>query len=490
MKDIWKKHKLLVICIPLVVLALIGAIIGINRWNKLSLAKSYIEEGNRYLSELNYAQAIASYQQALKIDKRSEAANLGLAECYELNQYTDYAEAIYQTMLDNNPKNAEVYRRLSELYIREGKLDEAQTLIDTAASKVKKKEIEDLYTLTHPDAPTLSLPSGEYTERVRVEISTETPMDIYYTLDGSDPDSSSTLYTTPLILKNGETELRCAAMNSSGFLSEVTVGKYDLKIADEVVDIKSDVIESVVRGQLGIGGSQPIYNDDIAQITELYIIGSFYYSTNSSASIYFESDGCSINGVKYLSNRTGSLTTLDDLLNMPYLETVVIAYQPQLDISGAAKLGSVKRLSLIDDGLDSTDLPALSGLTGLESLCLGWNLIDDISDLGGLKNLTTLSLWGNRVSDVSPAAKLTSLEYLDFSDNRVSDISSLAALSSLEELWMYNNRVEKLTAVSKLDSLSVLMLRGNPLTDADAVRDIYPRLQRIDLDLLELGADS
>ena len=106
MKDIWKKHKLLVICIPLVVLALIGAIIGVNRFNKLSLAKSYIEEGNRYLSELNYAQAIASYQQALKIDKRSEAANLGLAECYELNQYTDYAEAIYQTMLDNNPKQS------------------------------------------------------------------------------------------------------------------------------------------------------------------------------------------------------------------------------------------------------------------------------------------------------------------------------------------------------------------------------------------------
>ena len=490
MKELWKKHKLLVICIPLVLLALIGAIIGINQMNRLKLAKSYIEEGNRYLSELNYAQAIASYQQALDIDKRNEDANLGLAECYELSQYTDYAEAIYQTMLDNNPKNAEVYRRLSELYIREGKLDEAQELIDAAAIKVKKSEIADIYTLTHPDAPTLSLPSGEYSERVKVEISTETPMDIYYTLDGSDPTASSTLYTKPLVLRNGKTELRCAAMNSTGFLSEVTVGDYNLKISGFKVDLESDVIENIVRDQLGIYGSEPLYNDDLAQITELYIIGNFYKSSDGGASIFFDADGCSINGYHYLSNRTGNLTTLDDLANMPFLETVVIAYQPQLDIGGVTKLGSVKHLSLIDDGLDSSDLSALSGLTGLESLCLGWNLIDDISDLGGLKNLTTLSLWGNRITDISPVSKLTALEYLDFSDNRVSDISPVKGLSALGELWMYNNRVTELPALSGLESLRVLMLRGNPLTDTDAIREIYPRLQRIDLDLLELGADS
>ena len=89
--------------------------------------------------------------------------------------------------------------------------------------------------------------------------------------------------------------------------------------------------------------------------------------------------------------------------------------------------------------------------------------------------------------DLSPVSTLTSLEYLDFTDNKVTDIAPVEKLTGLVELWMYDNAVTVISPLSKLEALEVLMLRGNPVSDPESVREIYPHLVRIDVDLLGLG---
>ncbi|MBQ8509988.1 MAG: leucine-rich repeat domain-containing protein [Clostridia bacterium] len=486
MKNFIRQHKLLVICAAVVLALTVAVIVGITQYNKAREIRSLIEEGDRYLDDLNYEQAIASYQQALNIDEKHRDANLALANVYDQNGNTSYAEAIYEAMLERSPKEAEAYQKLAEIYIREERRDEAQALTSTAMENVKSDEIKALFSLTHPDVPSGNPASGTYNERVRVELTAGERDTIYYTVDGTEPTTSSNVYEKPVILRNGTNVLKAIAVNASGYESETMAAEYTVNIQDQTVKVSEPQIERAIRAMIMGGGSGEVQNDDIEQITELYIIGSNYYAISGKDSINFTKDGYTINGYRYNSTQKGSMKTLSDLANMPYLETVVIAYQQDLDISALKGLTNIRRLSLIGNSLDSASLSAISGLTGLTELCLGWNEIDDISSLSGLTGLTTLSLWGNKISDVKPLAGLKSLTYLDLSDNAVSDISSLGSLTGLEELWIYQNKLTKVDVLTKLDSLHVLMIRDNPIIGVDPIRKIYPRLSRIDVDLLGL----
>ena len=55
-------------------------------------------------------------------------------------------------------------------------------------------------------APVISLPAGEYTGQQTVTVSCATPgVNIYYTVDGNTPDTTSTLYNGAITLASGAT---------------------------------------------------------------------------------------------------------------------------------------------------------------------------------------------------------------------------------------------------------------------------------------------
>ncbi len=491
MKKLWKNHKLLVIGIPCVLAAAVVVGILIFNYRRSVQVRACIDEANRYLSELDYEQAIASYRQALDIDEKNREANLGLAEAYDANNMSVYAENVYKSMLEQDSGQADVYEKLADLYIRDNKLDEARELLDTAMSQVQDEAVTKLYYVARPEPPTSSYDAGAYTDRIRVElIPSGERQTIYYTLDGSEPTEESTAYEKPIILKNGKTQVKAIVVNSTGYQSDIAVWDYDIQIVDVLVELEEPVIEQMVRQELQIPSEEPVYNDDIEQITELYVIGTGIMSFADRNSVYLKENTYTIDGYEYGMSDYGRITTLNDLQYMPFLERVVVTYQPDLDISALSRCTGLKELCLVGDELNSRDIAVLGGLTGLEKLNLGWNQIQDISVLSGLTNLKSLGVWGNQVRDLQPVAGLTNLEYLDFSDNDVQDMTPVAGLTQLKELWMYYNRISDISAVSGLSKLEVLMLRDNPISNPEAVRSIYPHLTRIDTDILKLGGEE
>lgn len=492
MKTLWKKHKFIVLAVPLAVIVAVVILFAVRQMQSRAEVRNNIEAGNRYLEELDYERAIASYQQALEIDPKNVEANLGLAEAYDSNQMPGYAEAVYQAMLDRDDTQTDAYVKLAELYMRLDRLEEARELLDTAADKVEDEEITVLRTITRPEPPSVSHEEGAYEERIRVELTpAEATHTIYYTLDGTEPTAESPVYTEPLILRNGETTIRAIAMNSMGYSSDIAVYTFDIQIEDVLVTLEEPVIERIIRNKLQLSYDEPIYNDDIEQITEIYIVGNQVQAGENASSVFLEEDQYSVDGRSYRpSYDRGEIATLNDLRYMPFLERVAVAYQPQLDVSGLAACGSVRELSLVGDGLGNSDLGVLGRMSQLTKLNLGWNSISDISSLSGLSNLTVLSLWGNEISSIQPIGGLTQLVYLDFSDNQVSDIQAVAGLVNLQQLWMYHNQISDIGAVSGLGALQVLMVRDNPIGNPDAVRSVYPHLTRIDVDLLNLGASE
>ncbi len=114
------------------------------------------------------------------------------------------------------------------------------------------------------------------------------------------------------------------------------------------------------------------------------------------------------------------------------------------------------------------DISSITGaehLTGVTTLDLYGNQVEDLSPLAGLTSLTTLSLWENEVSDVGPLAELTGLGYLGLYSNNVSDVGPLARLTSLTELNLGDNQVSDVGPLAGLTSLTTLTLNGNQVSD-------------------------
>lgn len=454
---------------------------------KASEVDAYVEMGNHYLSELDYEQAIVSYKQALELDEGNYNAGIGLAEAYDANQMYAYAEAAYQSILEADETQAEVYEKLVDLYMRQDKKEEAEELLVRAVEKTDDENIRQLLEETHPEAPVMNYSSGTYLERLKIEITpSEKNHTIYYTLDGSEPGENSEIYEGPIILPNGSTTVKATAFNSLGFQSDIIENEYKIAIADRVVQVREPVIEKIIREKMDIPYDQDIYNDDIERMTELYIIGWELAEGNALHTVFFEEASYAIDGYEYNLRDNGVINSLQDLGNMPFLEKVVIAYQPELDITGIEALSEIKELSLMGDNLTNEDVSVIAKLDSLEILNLGWNSISDVGELSNLSGLSSLGIWGNKIRSIEAVRALKNLQYLDFSDNLVEDITPVKNLINLEQLWMYHNLVSDISSVSELNNLSVLMLYDNPISNPETVRSIYPHLTRLDVDLLKL----
>lgn len=488
MKNLWRKHKLLVLGVPGILVVAVAAFIGYSQFSKASEVKACIAAGNRYLTELDYEQAIASYQQALDIDDKNKEANMGLAQAYDSNNMYTYAEAIYKNMLEIDNLQTEVYEKLADVYMRQEKLDEAKALLEQAMEVTEDETITELYYVTRPEAPTVNHGAGEYADRIRVElIPSGEYQTIYYTTDGSEPTVESAVYSTPLILRNGKTVLKAMVVNTTGYQSDIAVYEYDIKIEDIEVILEEPLIERIIRDKLQIPYDEKIYNDDIEQMTEIYIVSAAFGGAEDTNTVFLKEQSFLLNGYEQQVYEYGQVSTLSDLRYMPFLERVVVLYQPELDISGLAECESIEELSLAGNHLVSGDIAAIAGLAELKKLNLGWNNIQDLSALSGLTELNTLSVWGNGLRDIQALSTLVNLTYLDFSDNMVSDLTPVAGMTQLNQLWMYNNRIKDISSLGSLNQLQVLMLRDNPIENPESIRSIYPKLTRLDVDLLNLG---
>ena len=83
--------------------------------------------------------------------------------------------------------------------------------------------------ITTVSVPKFSMPGGEYSHYITIEITSETPGAIYYTLDGSTPDEYSYRYVTPIKLLEGTTVVRAFVMDSDGNSSEIYSEVYELE---------------------------------------------------------------------------------------------------------------------------------------------------------------------------------------------------------------------------------------------------------------------
>ena len=239
--------------------------------SKEAKVQEQLDLGSKYMAELDYESAIVALNKAIKID----------------------------------PKNADAYKMLAEVYEKSGRLDDARATLEKVLdlddlSSDNEDEINDRIKNLDFLVVISKLP-GEYDEPTALELSNTRLNDIYYSIDTKDSRLVATdmKYTTTILLdEDGSYIVKAYTVDSSGNKHESTEVKYTIKLSKEHVEKDSwESIGNIYRyrgkdGKIVTGWQQ--------------IDGSWYYFKENGDMATGVAD---INGVKYCFDEDGVMLT-------------------------------------------------------------------------------------------------------------------------------------------------------------------------------------
>ncbi len=185
----------------------------------------------------------------------------------------------------------------------------------------------------------------------------------------------------------------------------------------------------------------------------------------------------------------------------PDLTTLTLDYCCMADYSRIGELTKLKNLMIgtttheKDPGIPLVDIDWISSLRDLRTLYLQYNKISDIRALSGLTKLEELNLGWNELSD-DDLDDLTDLPlrvlYL-YNNSSLRNVSALSDISSLELLYLNGNKKLKFSGIKKLTKLSHLKelnVSYCPIEDFEWVQD-FKRLETLRIekvDYIDYGA--
>lgn len=201
--------------------------------------------------------------------------------------------------------------------------------------------------------PSISLPSGFYVDPQTVEITAAEGCTIRYTLDGTSPNSGSTLYEGPITISE-TTTLRAIAINAEGKYSNSTRMDYEFPVAcDDIAAVKQQVDGKIVR--VTLKDAQVVYVNSYGGNTE-------YYLRDASGAIDLYNIGLDLSAGQVLN---GTLVAEYTIYN--YVEELVSTEYTNADgltiTDGDTPAPAATSIADINSGKYTCDLVAISGAT-------------------------------------------------------------------------------------------------------------------------------
>lgn len=222
------KKRLQKIMILVLILLLIFAAVGFILYQN-SYA-GIVRKGNNALASGEYSRAEDYFNRAIQKNEGKEDAYVGLSKVYIQQDDLDTAENVFLNALERQPSNAELYEAAIHFYLDTEQPEKISELLEGCEDENVLKKVKAYVS----SAPEFTLPEGTYEEVQEVSLEAGEGSVIYYTTDGSEPSASSTQYTEPILLEEGETEIQALAVNKKGIPSVVVSQTYiiDIPIAD------------------------------------------------------------------------------------------------------------------------------------------------------------------------------------------------------------------------------------------------------------------
>lgn len=209
-----KKRKGVICCVFLLIIAFFV-------FRQLNTFSALYQRANRAYMNGEYEQALSLAEKALDKKPHHLRANLLRAKILEAEGDVSSAILVLQPVIKDHPDSVSAYQMLLRLLNNEGRNDEIQELLDACDSQ----EILEACSEYIAGEPSASLAPGTYTSRQTVELLADGDS-IFYTMDGTMPTENSLVYSGPLTLLEGTTELKAIAVNEKGVSSKVQTWEY------------------------------------------------------------------------------------------------------------------------------------------------------------------------------------------------------------------------------------------------------------------------
>jgi serine/threonine protein kinase len=218
------------------------------------------------------------------------------------------------------------------------------------------------------------------------------------------------------------------------------------------VAFKEPLIEQAVRLTLNKEANQPVTEQDLLTISEIYVFGDQAAGDAEDfekyANSFVNNDG---------SVQRGSIRTLEDLAKLKNLRRISLCYQ------------------------EITDLDPIADLNYLEIIDFRHNPIEDVSALSGLSGLSSLVLFDTQVSDLTALSSCYQLTNVDTGYTLVRSMAAFEGLKSVRALMLRKAPLQSLEGIDGLPLLERIYLSETQVTDLSPLLDL-PRLQVVEVD--------
>lgn len=207
----------------LIVLILSVSVYLFHRYND-----SYqYETAQRLIAEKNYANARHYAERAVQLEPENTDYLLAVLSCLTAEQDFETAKELCLQIIELDGTVQEAYRVLIALYEKEGLYQEINDLLAACSNE----QIVSQYPAYLAKAPEFSEAPGVYDETFSLKLIANTKGTIYYTMDGTSPDESSEVYTSPIFLETGHYQIRAVFVSDYGVKSPEAEATYYVDLA-------------------------------------------------------------------------------------------------------------------------------------------------------------------------------------------------------------------------------------------------------------------
>lgn len=454
--------------------------------------------------------AIRWYGYAWSLSPDDSRIAIDLANAWSRDGNYTRAEYTLVSAITRDSDNLDLYLELSRTYVAQDKLLDAEQMLSHTANESVREQLSAL----RPAPPRLSPEAGDYTDLLSVSLSYNSGT-ACLALDGDFPSLEKDLYSGPVTLEEGVTDVIAVTVSEDGLVSTPVSASYTIGGIIREISFQDAFVSRAVHEVLDKPAGDPIMSNELWGLATLTLPADTMdlsdlipCKTLNSLTIHDASgvdltvlaeltgletldlSGCTIsNGVltavsslpklKSLNLSGCALTNVSALSSLTGLEVLDLSNNAIGDVDALKSMPALREVCLGTNTLSSVS--ALAGLDGLELLDISSNRVATLAPLEGKTSLAALTASGNKLTDVDVLRGCTALKLVDVSNNQISDLSPLAGLTELGTLLADHNVVEAIPDFSKAVSLNRVSLNYNNVPDVNGLRGL-PYLNYVSVD--------
>lgn len=228
-KKMSNKVPIFVVCGILIILIAVGIIVKVTIDHRNANSYDYqVEMAKKESVDKNYENALHYYKTALSLKPDDIAVRMAMTDIYMEQKEYDAAMVLLMEIIKLDDTNQKAYEYLIQIYEDEEKYEQIAALADG----VTDENLLTLFADYLVDSPIISPAEGKYEDYVDVTIYSLEDYEIYYTLDGTEPDEENgILYDDGIALEEtGDYEISAVCVNEKGIRSEIATASYEIEL--------------------------------------------------------------------------------------------------------------------------------------------------------------------------------------------------------------------------------------------------------------------